>query len=231
MSDFIVSTRLEKDGTALVDERVARFLSSLEKSEKTAAALALSSLTRSDLRRWRERVRELLGSDPLEVRGGHLVLSETGVRMLDEYRRRDSALRVHLASGFRVPLLAVDGVVVHRGKLVTIKRKYYPFKDQYCLPGGIVEYGETVEEAVQREVEEETGLKTEVASTVGVYSKPDRDPRGHIISIAFDLRVVGGELLSGSDASEVNLFDFESLPEMGFDHNTIVGDFLKRRRA
>ncbi len=92
-----------------------------------------------------------------------------------------------------------------------------------------MEYGETVEEAVVREVYEETGLRTEVASLVGVYSDPDRDPRGHVISLAFALEVIGGELLSGSDAAEVGLLDLDSLPEMGFDHNTIVDDFVRQR--
>ncbi len=59
-----------------------------------------------------------------------------------------------------------------------IKRLNEPFKGHYALPGGIVEYGERVEDAVLREVEEETGLKGEIHSLVGVYSDPNRDPRG-----------------------------------------------------
>ncbi len=138
-------------------------------------------------------------------------------------------LQVHMASGLRVPLLAADGVIVYQGKLVAVKRRYYPHQGQFCLPGGIVEYGETVQEAVVRESREETGLDTRPDFLVGVYSDPQRDPRGHIISLAFALEVVGGELVSGSDAAGVSLLDLDSLPEMGFDHNRIVEDFNRGR--
>lgn len=229
MLEFTVSAHLERDGYVVLDEATASFLNSLEETENVRKALSLSSLTRDKIRRWREGVRDVLGSDPLKQEGRHLVLSDTGRELLEEYERKSSALRVHLASDFRVPLLAVDGLLLQDDRLVAIKRKYYPFRARYCLPGGIVEYGETVEEAVVREVYEETGLRTEVVSLVGVYSDPDRDPRGHVISLAFALEVIGGELLSGSDATEVGLLDLDSLPEMGFDHNTIVDDFVRRR--
>lgn len=88
------------------------------------------------------------------------------------------------------PSLAVDGIVVFGSKIVLIKRAKEPFAGMYALPGGFVEYGETVEKAVIREVLEETGLITRMDSLIGVYSSPQRDPRGHTISIAYLLKVV-----------------------------------------
>ncbi|MEM1578981.1 MAG: NUDIX hydrolase [Archaeoglobaceae archaeon] len=120
--------------------------------------------------------------------------------------------------------LTVDAIIPYKGKIVLIKRANDPFKGYYALPGGIVEYGESVEEAVLREVEEETGLKVKIHSLVGVYSDPKRDPRGHYVSICFITIPVGGELRSGSDAKEVALFDLKELPKLAFDHEKMIRD-------
>lgn len=120
--------------------------------------------------------------------------------------------------------LTVDAIIPYHRKIVLIKRKNDPFKDFYALPGGIVEYGESVENAVLREVEEETNLKCKIHSLVGVYSDPKRDPRGHFVSICFIVLPVGGELKSGSDAKEVSLFSLEELPKLAFDHEKMIRD-------
>ena len=125
------------------------------------------------------------------------------------------------------PNLTVDAIVLIEGKLVLIQRKNEPFKGMWALPGGFVEYKEKVEDAVVREMEEETGLKTRVLSLVGVYSDSDRDPRGHTVSAVFHLEKVGGELKAASDAKSVQLFSLEELPELAFDHENIVADFKK----
>jgi 8-oxo-dGTP diphosphatase len=124
------------------------------------------------------------------------------------------------------PRLAVDGVAAVDGKLVTVVRGKPPFLGIHALPGGAVELGETTEAAVVREIEEETGLRVRVARLVGVYSEPDRDPRGHTISVAYEVRPIGGRLAAGSDAADVDLVDPTDLPEMAFDHARIVADFL-----
>lgn len=121
-------------------------------------------------------------------------------------------------------VLTVDAIVPYDRRIVLIKRKNEPFKDFYALPGGIVEYGETVENAVLREVEEETGLKGQIHSLVGVYSDPKRDPRGHFVSICFIVIPTGGELRSGSDAKEVSLFSLYELPKLAFDHEKMIRD-------
>ncbi len=120
--------------------------------------------------------------------------------------------------------LTVDAIIPYEGKIVLIKRVNEPFKGYYALPGGIVEYGESVEEAVIREVEEETGLKCEIYKLVGVYSDPKRDPRGHYVSVCFIVLPKGGELKAGSDAKEVALFSLDSLPKLAFDHEKMVKD-------
>ncbi len=120
--------------------------------------------------------------------------------------------------------LTVDAIIPYQGKIVLIKRRNEPFKGYYALPGGIVEYGERVEDAVLREVEEETGLKGKIHKLVGVYSDPNRDPRGHYVSICFIVLPVGGELKAGSDAKEIGLFSINSLPKLAFDHEKMIRD-------
>jgi 8-oxo-dGTP diphosphatase len=127
------------------------------------------------------------------------------------------------------PALTVDAVIVKDGKIVLIKRKEGPFQGQYALPGGFVEYGETVEAALRREVLEETGLVVDVSSLVGIYSDPRRDPRGHVVSAAFVAVIVRGELAGGSDAAEAIFWDITNLPPLAFDHAQIIRDALRRR--
>ena len=109
---------------------------------------------------------------------------------------------------YKSPKLTVDGVIIKNEKILLIKRKKQPFERKWALPGGFVEYGEKTEDAVIREVFEETGLKTKINHLAGVYSDPDRDPRGHTVSIVYVLDICGGELKSGDDASETKFFDF-----------------------
>ncbi|MBC7110388.1 MAG: 8-oxo-dGTP diphosphatase [Archaeoglobi archaeon] len=127
----------------------------------------------------------------------------------------------------RCPLLAVDGVLIEEGRVLLVRRLKEPFKGMWALPGGFVEVGETVEDAVKREVREETGLEVEVEKLVGVYSDPERDPRGHVVSVAFLLRRTGGELSAGDDAERVAFHPLERLPELAFDHERILRDALK----
>lgn len=123
------------------------------------------------------------------------------------------------------PKLMVDVVIPMEDGIYLIRRGNEPFEGQWALPGGFVEVGETVEEAAVRETGEETGLTVEVERLVGVYSAPDRDPRGHNVSVAFLARVVGGEPEAATDASEVSILDPQTV-ELAFDHREIVSDAL-----
>lgn len=129
----------------------------------------------------------------------------------------------------RNPALTVDAVVVKDKKILLIKRKREPYQGHYALPGGFVEYGETVEAAMRREVLEETGLVVKIKSLVGVYSDPDRDPRGHVVSVVFAADIIGGALAAASDAIDALLWDMADLPPLAFDHAQIISDSLVRR--
>jgi 8-oxo-dGTP diphosphatase len=129
-------------------------------------------------------------------------------------------------AGPETPKLMVDVVIPSERGVVLIRRGSEPFKGRWALPGGFVEVGETVEEAADREAAEETGLVVEVAHLVGVYSDPERDPRGHNVSVAFLVRVFSGELAAASDAAEVAVLDPASV-ELAFDHAKIIEDALR----
>ena len=131
----------------------------------------------------------------------------------------------------RRPLLTVDTIIRRRdGSIVLVKRLNPPFKDFYAIPGGFVEYGETVEEAAIREAKEETGLAVRIGRLVGVYSDPDRDPRGHVVTIAYLAEEIGGRLRPSSDAREVKAF--RRIPsKLAFDHRKILREALESARS
>ena len=155
--------------------------------------------------------------------GGGSKLTKTGNNLLSEYNKLKEK---HQGDVYKNPSPTVDGIIIEDNEILLIERSNPPFKGEYALPGGFVEYNEKVEDAVVREIEEETGLKTEIMSLVGVYSDPDRDPRGHTISTVYTLKITGGELVSGSDAENAKFFPLNDLPELAFDHSKIISDFL-----
>lgn len=132
-------------------------------------------------------------------------------------------------AGPDTPKLMVDVIIPSDEGIVLIRRGGEPFEGQWALPGGFVEVGETVEEAAVREATEETGLAVELVRLVGVYSDPERDPRGHNVTIAFLAHVVGGDLAAASDAAEVSVLDPDSV-ELAFDHRRIVADASDLRK-
>ncbi len=128
---------------------------------------------------------------------------------------------------YRNPVPTVDALIEREGRIVLIKRKNPP--PGWALPGGFVDYGETLEAAVIREAKEETGLDIELVSQFHVYSDPSRDPRQHTIATVYLARAKG-EPEGGDDASEARWFDPEELPEMAFDHAEIIADWLRASR-
>ena len=133
-------------------------------------------------------------------------------------------------AGRECTVVTVDVVVETEKGIVLVRRGREPFKGWWAIPGGIVEGDEEVEEAAAREVFEETGLQISDLRLLGVYSKPDRDPRGRFISIAFLARRVGGELRGGDDASCAREFPLEKIPsKMAFDHAEMIRDYLLLR--
>jgi ADP-ribose pyrophosphatase YjhB (NUDIX family) len=121
--------------------------------------------------------------------------------------------------------LAVDCIIEIDGNIVLIKRKNPPYG--WALPGGFVDEGETVEAAVMREMKEETNLSLRELRQFHVYSDPERDPRGHTVSVVFTARGKG-ELKAQDDAKGIGLFTEETLPdEIAFDHREIIMDYFK----
>jgi len=132
--------------------------------------------------------------------------------------------------------LTVDALINEGDKIVLIKRKNPPYKGCFALPGGFVEYGESVEKAVEREALEETNLRVKVKDLVGVYSKPDRDPRGHTVGIAFLCSVISKEdkdkLKGGDDAESAEFFRIDEALEMklAFDHKKMIKDMINLKQ-
>jgi 8-oxo-dGTP diphosphatase len=126
----------------------------------------------------------------------------------------------------QTPLLTTDCVIFNKDNAVLlIRRKHPPFVGSFALPGGFVEVGETVESACIREVHEETGLDIRDLILVGVYSRADRDPRGHTVSVVYMTRLTEAvEPKAGSDAAAVEwIVDWREV-SLAFDHAEIVGD-------
>jgi len=126
------------------------------------------------------------------------------------------------------PLLAVDGIVLCKTGIILVKRKNHP--KGWALPGGFVDIGETVENAVKREVFEETGLRIEIVRLFNVYSDPLRDERGHCVSIVYICRSLDEKSIpcGGDDAAEAKIFDLNSLPSnLCFDHEQIISDYKR----
>ncbi len=128
------------------------------------------------------------------------------------------------------PALAADCVVFDKaGRLLLIRRKNPPFQGQYALPGGFVDYGERMEDAALRELREETGIEGRLVGLVGVYSRPDRDPRGHCVSAVYLVDPGEQTPVAGDDAAEAQFVErYRALP-LAFDHDEIVADALRQR--
>lgn len=130
---------------------------------------------------------------------------------------------------YEKPSVTVDIIINVNEGIVLVKRKNDPFKGEWAIPGGFVEYGEKVEDAARREAKEETGLDVELKDLIGVYSEPGRDPRGHVVSICFVAVKKGGDLHADTDAADVKVFKEVPWNNLAFDHDKILKDFKSGR--
>ena len=134
---------------------------------------------------------------------------------------------------YRNPVPTVDIILQQESNILLIKRKNDPFKDHLSLPGGFVNEGELVEEAAKRETWEETSLTIEPIEILGVYSDPNRDPRGHVLTVVWVAIVVNGVARANDDSIEVqwvSLNDIDST-RLAFDHKQILLDYIQWRKA
>ncbi len=126
------------------------------------------------------------------------------------------------------PLPTVDMIIYDAALgIVLVERRYQPHG--WALPGGFVDYGETVEKAAVREALEETGLHVAINGLVGVYSDPARDARKHTISTVFWGSASNpGDVAGHDDARNAKFFPLRALPEpIAFDHAKIIKDFTE----
>jgi 8-oxo-dGTP diphosphatase len=127
------------------------------------------------------------------------------------------------------PTLAIDIILQRDSKILMVRRKKDPFEGQLALPGGFVNEGETVEDAMKRETIEETSLEVEPIEILGVYSDPTRDPRKHIMTVVFIGIIVGGSDKAGDDAASIEWIELAGIEkqQIAFDHSTILRDYKK----
>jgi 8-oxo-dGTP diphosphatase len=124
---------------------------------------------------------------------------------------------------YRNPIPTVDIIIEYGNGIVLIERKNDP--QGWALPGGFVDYGETLETAAKREAEEETSLIVKDLRLLGCYSDPSRDPRRHTITTVF-IAKGNGTPVAADDAKNLSIFSMDNLPaQLCFDHAQILADY------
>jgi 8-oxo-dGTP diphosphatase len=137
------------------------------------------------------------------------------------------------------PSVTVDNVIVTRDqepRVLLIRRRDEPFAGCWALPGGFVEVDEPLDTAAQRELFEETGVKSTNLVQLHTFGNPKRDPRGWTISVAYLAQVDADQVkpCAADDAVEVGWFSLEQPPPLAFDHKEILSvarNYLKDRHG
>ena len=132
---------------------------------------------------------------------------------------------------FKNPVPTVDIIIEINGiaekGIVLISRKNPPYG--WAIPGGFVDYGESLEDAAIREAKEETSLDINLLRQFHTYSDPSRDPRGHTITTVF-IANAEGEPIGCDDAKEAKIFPLNAIPKkMAFDHKKIIFDYINKK--
>ena len=126
---------------------------------------------------------------------------------------------------YKNPLVTVDIIIEYEDGIILIERKNPPFG--WAIPGGFVDYGETLEESAVREAKEETSLDVKLKDQFYSYSDPNRDPRHHTVSTVFIAKGTG-ELKAADDAKNAGIFKRDNLPDnIAFDHGKILNDYFR----
>ncbi len=128
------------------------------------------------------------------------------------------------------PIPTVDIIIELEGRgIVLIERKNPPYG--WAIPGGYLDYGESLEEAAVREAREETTLGVQLQEQFYTYSRPDRDPRHHTVTTVYLARAEG-EPVAADDAKGIGIFTEDTLPRpLAFDHEKILKDYFEQKRG
>lgn len=136
------------------------------------------------------------------------------------------------------PMVAADAAVfgffAGQIKLLLVERRNEPFKGKWALPGGFVDIDEELEDAVSRELAEETGLIGLHLEQIHTFGRCGRDPRGRVITVTFMgiLRECESNVRAGDDAVRAQWFDIEKIPkDLAFDHNNVVKFAIEKLKA
>jgi 8-oxo-dGTP diphosphatase len=130
------------------------------------------------------------------------------------------------------PVPAAGVVIEKDGKILLVKRKFEPYKGDWCLPAGFMEYDESPEQCAIRETKEELGVDVELDGLYGVYSGKD-DPRTHAVLVMYWAKIIGGELKPGDDAEEIKYCAKSEIPSnIAFlAHRQIIKEFFEIKEA
>jgi len=132
-----------------------------------------------------------------------------------------------------VPVVAVGAVIINDHKVLLVKRAHAPARGQWAIPGGRVEAGETLQQALKREIREETGLDIDIGPLAHVFDLIERSAAGlltrHYVIIDYEATIVGGTLQAGDDALKIDWFGSKDLPNTNISPATI--DLLKNKYA
>ncbi|MGI9009996.1 MAG: NUDIX domain-containing protein [Nitrososphaeraceae archaeon] len=133
---------------------------------------------------------------------------------------------------YKNPIPTVDAIIQNSSSILLVKRVKDPYKNLFGLPGGFVNEGETIEEAIVREVYEETSFEVHPIEILGVYSDPTKDPRGHMLTVVFIVLVVRGNPTTGDDINEISWMPINKINDIdiAFDHKLIINDYLKWKK-
>ena len=135
------------------------------------------------------------------------------------------------------PALTADCVVFGLDeedlKILLIQRGFEPFKGRWALPGGFANVGEGLEGAARRELEEETGLKDVFLEQLYTFGNPGRDPREHVVTVAYYalVNLWEHEVRASTDASNAAWFCIDDVPQLAFDHDVILATAHERLRG
>lgn len=131
------------------------------------------------------------------------------------------------------PAVCVDIILIdiNSNSILLIQRKNEPFKDYWAFPGGFVDENEDIADSAHRELFEETSVEGIELVQFKTYGTPNRDPRGHVISVIY-FGYCNNEInaKAGDDAKNLKWFNLEKLPDLAFDHKQIIDDFLNKNK-